>query len=78
MTPREASVIRNLEARLREAREKILELDTELADTQIELRREKRTRRKAVTRATRAREDSMFLHGVVLLNDIALPERMTA
>ena len=63
------------EARLRAMREELLQVETELADALIALRREKRTRRKAVARAQKARNDARFLHGILLLHEIEIPER---
>lgn len=75
MTTTTTTTTDDLEARRRIAEERLLEMETELVDAKLELAREKRTRRKAVNRCAKARADSMFLHGVLLMHGIEVPER---
>ena len=60
----------DIEARLRVSHEREIELEAELVDAKLELAREKRTRRRAVSRASKYRDESNWLHGILLTHGI--------
>lgn len=62
MTPSESAVVRDLLARVRKA-ERALSI-------------EKRERTKARKRAEAAVDQARFLHGILLLHNITIPERL--